>query len=82
VVWSSTFTGSSVAVYAPKEPGAGSVEIAVDGVVRGTVDLSTTGARQPQQMVREVTGLSAGRHTITITHSGGGPVAVDALVVH
>jgi hypothetical protein len=81
VVWSATFTGGSVSVYAPQEPGAGSIEISIDGAGRGTVDLSTAGARQPQQMVSEVTGLSAGRHTITIRHSGGGPVAVDALVV-
>ena len=81
VVWSATFTGSGISVYAPKEPGAGSIEISIDDVVRDTVDLSTTGERQPQQMAFEVTGLSAARHTITITHSGHGPVAVDALVV-
>ena len=50
-VWTSTFTGTSVAVYAPKEPGDGKIEIQIDGQVRATADLSTTGARQPQQMV-------------------------------
>ena len=80
VIWSATFAGNSVSVYGPREPGAGSIEISVDDVVRDTVDLSTTGARQPQQVLSEVTGLSAGRHTITITHRGEGPVAVDAIV--
>jgi hypothetical protein len=31
--------------------------------------------------VYEVAGLAAGKHTITITNRGPGPVAVDALVV-
>jgi hypothetical protein len=81
VVWTSTFTGSSVSVYAPKQTGAGSLEIQIDGVVRATADLATTGARMPQQMVGEVTGLAAGQHAIAITHRGTGPVAVDAIVV-
>jgi hypothetical protein len=80
-VWTSTFTGTGVAVYAPKEPGDGKIEIQIDGQVRATADLSTTGARQPQQMVPEVTGLSAGTHSISIVNRGPGPVAVDAIVV-
>jgi hypothetical protein len=44
-----------------------------------TVRVAGAGARQPQQMVSDVTGLTAGEHTITITHSGAGLVAVDAI---
>jgi len=80
-VWTSTFTGTSVAVYAPKEPGDGKLEIQIDGQISGTADLSTTGARQPQQMVSQVTGLAAGAHAISIVNRGPGPVAVDAIVV-
>ncbi len=82
VVWTSTFTGTGVAVYAPAEAGAGSIEIQIDGQTRATADLSTTGARQAQQMVSEVTGLTAGEHAISIVNRGPGPVAVDAIVVH
>jgi hypothetical protein len=46
-----------------------------------TADLSTTGSRQAQQTVCEVTGLTSGKHTITIVNRGPGPVSVDALVV-
>lgn len=80
-VWSSSFTGSSVAVIAPKEPGAGKIEIQIDGQTRATVDLSTNGTRQAQQAVCEVAGLTPGKHTIAIINRGSGPVAMDAMVV-
>jgi alpha-L-fucosidase len=79
--WSSAFTGTSVAIYAPKESGAGQIEIQVDGKATGTVDLSTTGARLPQQLVSQVSGLTSGQHTLSIINRGPGPVAVDAIVV-
>ena len=50
-VWTSTFTGTGVSVYAPKESGRGKIEIQIDGQIRATADLSHPGARQPQQMV-------------------------------
>jgi hypothetical protein len=80
--WTSTFTGSAVTVYAPKQSGAGKIEVQIDGQSQGTADLSTTGARQPQQAVSSVTGLSVGTHTISIINRGPGSVAVDAIVVH
>jgi hypothetical protein len=79
-VWTTTFTGSSVTVYAPKQSGAGTIEVQIDGQVRATVDLSTTGARQAQQAVSTVTGLASGNHTISIVNRGPGTVAVDAIV--
>ncbi len=81
-VWTTTFTGSAVIVYAPKQSGAGTIEIQIDGQSQGTANLSTTGARQPQQAVSTVTGLTAGSHTISIVDRGPGTVAVDAIVVH
>jgi alpha-L-fucosidase len=80
-VWTCSFTGSNVSVIAPKQQGAGKIEVQIDGQTRATVDLSTTGARQAQQNVCEVSGLTPGKHTIAITNRGSGPVAVDALVV-
>ncbi|MGA2748059.1 MAG: alpha-L-fucosidase [Verrucomicrobiota bacterium] len=79
-VWSSSFAGASISVIAPKEAGAGKIEIQIDGKSRATADLSTTGARQPQQVVFEETGLTAGNHRINIVNRGPGPVAVDALI--
>lgn len=80
-VWSCSFTGSSVSVIAPKEPGAGRIEILINGKTHGIVDLSTTGERKPQQVVSEITGLTTGNHTISIINRGNGIVAVDALIV-
>jgi Carbohydrate esterase 2 N-terminal len=81
-VWTTSFTGSSVTVYAPKQSGAGKIEIQIDGQSEGTEDLSTTGSRQPQQNVFTLSGLASGNHTISIVNRGPGPVAVDAIVVH
>jgi alpha-L-fucosidase len=78
--WTAPFTGTGVSVYAPKESGAGKIEIQIDGQTKDTADLSASGARQPQQMVSAVTGLTAGQHTISIINRGPGPVAVDAIV--
>ena len=66
---------------APKEAGAGKIEVQIDGRTRATADLSTSGSRQTQQVVCEITGLAKGEHTIAITNRGPGPVAVDALIV-
>ena len=79
-VWRCSFTGSSVKVVAPKEAGAGKIEIQIDGQSRATADLSTPGTRQAQQVVCEVTGLTAGKHAMNIVNRGPGPVAVDALI--
>ncbi len=79
-VWRCSFTGSSVTVIAPKEAGAGRIEIQIDGETRATADLSTTGMRQAQQEVCEVTGLTLGKHAVNIVNRGPGPVAVDAIV--
>ena len=69
-------------VYSPKQTGAGKIELQIDGQSQGTADSSATGARQPQQAVFAVTGLSAGTHSISIVNRGPGSVAVDAIVVH
>jgi len=80
-VWSSAFVGSSVSVIAPKEAGAGTIEVQIDGQMRATVDESTTGPRIVQQSICEVKDLTPGKHTIALVHRGTGPVAVDALIV-
>ncbi len=80
-VWSSSFTGSRISIVAPRETGAGSIEVQIDGRTRATADLSTTGPRQAQQKVCEVADLANGTHSISIINRGPGPVAFDALIV-
>ena len=80
-IWSCSFTGSSVIVIAPKEKGAGKLEVQIDSQTRATADLSTDGPRLAQQIVCEITGLTSGRHSIALINRGTGPVAVDALVI-
>ncbi len=79
--WTTSFTGQGVTIYAPKQSGAGKIEVQVDGQSQGMADLSATGARQPQQAVATVTGLAAGNHTLSLVNRGPGTVAVDAIVV-
>ena len=79
--WSCAFIGSNISIIAPKEARAGNIEVQIDGQIRATADLSTAGTRQAQQTVCNVTGLTPGKHSITIVNRGPGPVAVDALVV-
>jgi hypothetical protein len=80
-IWNCTFTGNSVSVIAPREAGAGKIEVKIDGETRATADLSTTGTRQAQQEVCEVTGLALGKHVISIVNRGPGSVTVDAIIV-
>ena len=80
-IWTCLFTGNNVSVIAPKEAGAGRIEVQIDGKTRTTVDLSIIGTRQAQQVVCNISGLTSGKHTISIINLGSGPVAVDALSV-
>jgi alpha-L-fucosidase len=80
-VWNSSFTGSSVSIIAPKEAGAGTIEVQIDGRTRTAADLSITGARQAQRRVCEMSDLNPGKHSIAIINTGPGPVAIDALIV-
>ncbi|WP_321424287.1 alpha-L-fucosidase [uncultured Bacteroides sp.] len=80
-IWSCSFTGTSVKVIAPKESGAGKIEVLIDGKTRATADLSIIGTRQAQQVVCEISGLTSGKHTISIVNLGSAPVAVDAIIV-
>ena len=79
--WTCSFTGNNISVIAPKEAGAGKIEILIDGKTHATADLSTIGTRKAQQVVCEISGLTSGEHTISIINIGSGPVAVDALMV-
>jgi len=80
-IWTSSFSGTGVIIVAPKEAGAGILEVQIDGQTRATANLSTDGPRLAQQMVCEINSLASGRHSISLINRGPGPVALDALVV-
>ncbi len=79
--WSCSFTGNSVSIIAPRETGAGKIEIVLDGKTCATVDLSTDGKRAPQQVVYTLDGLSSNKHDLAIINRGSGNVSIDALVI-
>ncbi len=80
-VWTCSFSGTKNSVIAPKEPGAGKIEVQIDDKTRVIADLSITGTRQAQEVVCEISDLTTGRHTIRIINRGLGPVSVDAMIV-
>ena len=80
-VWSCSFVGNGVSIIAPREIGAGTIKVQIDGGNSVVVDLSTSGSRQPQQNVYQSSELRAGKHTIAIINQGPGLVAIDAIVV-
>jgi len=80
-VWSCSFTGNNIKVIAPKETGAGKIEVQVDGKARATANLSTSSERRPQQVICELTGLGPGEHIISIINRGPGKVAIDAIII-
>jgi hypothetical protein len=80
-VWTCSFTGESVSIIAPKELGAGDIEVQIDGQTRARASLSTAGVRKPQQVICKVTRLTHGKHSIAVVNKGPGPVAIDALIV-
>jgi len=80
-VWTCTFTGNNIAVIAPKEAGAGIIEVRIDGQTFANVDLSTKGTRQAQQVVFRATDLTNGKHVLNLVNIGSASVAVDAILV-
>ncbi|WP_050982057.1 alpha-L-fucosidase [Mucilaginibacter paludis] len=78
--WSFDFIGNSISVIAPKQAGSGKIEVLIDGKARKTVGLSAT-TYESQQVVCRIDKLTTGSHTISVINRGGGPVAIDALVV-
>ena len=80
-IWSCSFTGRNLSVVAPKEKGAGMIEVQIDGKSLGKTDLSANGIHKPQQIVFNKNDLTPGKHVINIINCGPGPVAVDAIIV-
>src|SRR5215207_669437 len=73
-----TFTGPEIHLFYQASSSFGSITITIDGVGEPPVSQS-----QSQTEIREweISDLSAGTHSIVITHSGGGSVNIDSLIV-
>ena len=74
-----TFTGPEIHVYYQAGPSLGSITITIDAI--GPPPISQA---QSTTQIKEWTpaeALSNGTHVIVITHSGGGSVNVDRLVI-
>lgn len=79
--WSFSFTGNGISIIAPKQAGAGKIDVLIDGKAMKTVDLSATTTRENQQVIYQVDKLAQANHTVSIINRGGGQVAIDALIV-
>ena len=74
-----TFNGTDVEWISSRGADRGVVELAIDGVSQGTVDLSKGGGSF--QTVFAKSGLPRGTHTLTGTKRGGALMTVDAFKV-
>jgi alpha-L-fucosidase len=79
--WQFSFTGKSISLVAPKQTRGGKIEVLIDGKLNKTVDLSSNSKKESQQIVYRNNMLTNGNHTISIINLGGGPVAIDALII-
>jgi hypothetical protein len=73
-----TFTGYEIHLFYQAGPSLGSITITIDGLGGPAISQA-----QNQTQIKEwISGLlSAGTHSIVITHSGGGSINIDSLVV-
>jgi len=73
-----TFTGQEISLFYQAGPSLGSMTITVDNLGGPAISQA-----QSQTQIKEWNSglLAAGTHSIVITHSGGGSINVDSLVV-
>jgi hypothetical protein len=75
-----TFTGTGISLVTETNSDEGTIAVSLDGASQGTVNASST-SRQAQQTVYTVSGLPLGRHTLTLTKTGGSWLVVDRFDV-
>jgi hypothetical protein len=74
-----TFTGQEISVFYQAGPSLGSMTITIDNLGGPAISQA-----QSQTQIKEWSpdnSLTAGTHSIVITHSGGGSINIDSLVV-
>ncbi|WP_202887222.1 glycosyl hydrolase family 95 catalytic domain-containing protein [Cohnella zeiphila] len=77
-----TFSGTGIDYYSEKNGDMGNVDVYIDNVLQGNVNLNVSGSRQVQQVVFSKTGLANGTHTIKIVSKTSQVAAIDAFKVY
>jgi hypothetical protein len=72
-----SFTGTGIRVLGERNNDQGTLGVTLDGAAAGTVDTSTTGARQLQQPVYQASNLPYGTHTVVLTKQSGTYATID-----
>ncbi|WP_416072195.1 hypothetical protein [Streptomyces sp. ME18-1-4] len=75
-----TFTGTGISLVTETNSDEGTIAVSLDGASQGTVNASAA-SRQAQQTVYSVSGLPVGRHTLTLTKTGGSWLVIDRFDV-
>lgn len=74
-----TFTGQEIHLFYQAGPSLGSITITIDGIGPPPLSQAQTVTQNKEWVPSEP--LSDGTHIIVITHSGGGSVNIDSLLV-
>jgi hypothetical protein len=75
-----TFTGTGISFLTETNSDEGDIAVSVDGVAKGTVSANTA-QRQAQQALFTTSGLTAGRHTLTVRKVSGSYMLVDGFTL-
>ncbi|MFF4358935.1 hypothetical protein [Streptomyces sp. NPDC001604] len=75
-----TFTGTGISLVTETNSDEGSIAVSLDGASQSSVNASSA-SRQAQQTVYSVSGLPLGRHTLTLTKTGGSWLVIDRFDV-
>ncbi|GHK01244.1 hypothetical protein ACWEWI_07940 [Streptomyces sp. NPDC003753] len=75
-----TFTGTGISLVTETNSDEGTIAVSLDGASQSSVNASST-SRQAQQTVYSVSGLPLGRHTLTLTKTGGTYLVIDRFGV-
>jgi hypothetical protein len=75
-----TFTGTGISLLTETNSDEGTIAVSLDGTSQGTVN-AFSASRQAQQTVYSVSGLPIGRHTLTLTKTGGTYLVIDRFDV-
>ncbi|NUQ96498.1 MAG: hypothetical protein HOY79_08010 [Streptomyces sp.] len=75
-----TFTGTGISLVTETNSDEGTIAVSLDGTSQGSVNASST-SRRAQQTVYSVSGLPLGRHTLTLTKTGGNWLVIDRFDV-
>jgi len=73
------FTGRGVSVIAPKEAGAGKIEVQVDGQTARQPTCPPPASASPNRRCVKSPALQPAKHVISIINRGSPTLAVDAL---